>query len=389
MSGMFSRRTLTILMLVLAVATVGSMTGCKKKTAADRMKDAEQLLQDRQVPLAKITLKDIIEQFPEDPAANDARLILAQVYVSEGRKEYIPNSIELLQTVHKNLGWDDPKGFDAYRGMVELTAQNDDLPGAIKLAQDAAASLKDKPAMAAEMASLAAQMQLSASDEATQKQGVESIEKMMMESEDATVRGTSRETLAHYYRLKNDFVASNAVYDKYLEKFPDDPVKSQLYMAQAINYKTMKDDAKSAEAFAKGEELMKKDIEGELNLNARAEKLNTLATFYSAVDRVDDAEKQLRRIMAEQPATRMALDGQFAIARLYIQHKRFDEADALLTQIAKENANTPVAQSAEAWRMQLAQQRKVEAEAAAAADKQTTESLTRDSAAPAAVAPTP
>ncbi|MEO8376482.1 MAG: tetratricopeptide repeat protein [Candidatus Sumerlaeota bacterium] len=359
------------------------MTACKKKTAADRMKDAEQLLQEKQVPLAMITLKDIIEQYPDDPATNDARFTLAQVYVGQGRKEYIPNAIELLKAVHKSLGFADERGLEAYRGIVELTAQNDDLPGAIKLAQEAADQLKDKPVEAFMMQSLASQLELSASDEGTQKLGIDGMEKTMLEHEDASARGQARESLAQFYRIKEDFAGSNAVYEKYLAKYPDDPVNSQLYMAQAINYKALKDDTKSNEAFARGEELMTKDIDGELNLNQRADKLMTLATFYGAVGRVDDAEKQFRRIMAEQPATRMALNAQFDIAKLYIQNKKYEEADTLLAQIGKENANTPIEQSANAWRLQLGQQRKAEAEAA---DGATSDSMTQQTPA-AAIAP--
>ncbi|MCC6546500.1 tetratricopeptide repeat protein [Candidatus Sumerlaeota bacterium] len=382
MSSQMWRRTFNILMLMLALTVMGSMTACKKKTAEERLKEAMTLLQEQQLPLAQITLKDIIDQFPDDPATNDARLLLARVYVMQGRRESIPVAINLLKTVHDKLGFADPRGMEAYQGMVELTAQNDDLPGAIKLAQDAAEQLKDKPQELAYMTSLVQVLQLSSSDEETQKLGIKGMEATMLEDADGGVRGTAREQLAQFHRQKGDFAASNEVYNKYLAKYPDDPIASQLYMAQAINFKQMEDQAKSDEAFAKGEELMKKEIEGELNLNERAGKLNTLATFYGAAGRVDDAEKQYRRIMAEQPATRLALDSQFAIAKLYIQNKMYDKADELLAQMEKENANTPVAQSAQSWRMQLAQQRKEEAAAATAGDAQTTATATSAATAP-------
>ncbi len=353
----FLRKFTVLALSLLLLSGVLVTTGCKKKTAEDRLKEAQQLLAERQTPLAVLKIKDLITEFPDDPVVTDARMALAQIYLQLGRKENIQNAVEQLQAIHDKLGFGDDRGYTAYQGIIDITARTGDLPKALELAKAGAEKTKDNQKLHDELMFVAHNLQLASPDEATQKEGLEGLRTSMLEGADPAARGIARETLAQYLREKKDYLGSNEIYQASLDKYPDEEVNAQLLMAMGVNYKMAEQPDKAGEAFNKGAELMSKQIEEELNLNNRAQKISTLAVFHETMGDLAKSEELLRRIMAEQPATRTAIDAQFEIVRLYIRHDKLDETKALLEQIRKENSTNQIAQTAQQWLQELEQQR--------------------------------
>ncbi|CAN5180559.1 hypothetical protein BH09SUM1_BH09SUM1_13440 [soil metagenome] len=359
--------------LVVLLAVVTSFSGCHKKTPQERITEALELVQQNQVPLALLKLKDLVAENPDDPAAIDARLGLANLYARVGGKENYRNALAQLEQVYKKTGIADERGVGAYLGAIRINMELGDIEKATALAKDGIAAVTE-PASKQEMEFTYYGLLLSGDDKARQQEGIDYYRKLAMEATEPNTRGRARELLADFFRSNKRYEESNEVYQQYIAKYPDDTVNPQLVIAQALNYHIAKDDAKAKELFATGAEQLQKQIDSELNKESRLQKQNDLAQFYQAMDDADGAEKVLRLIMKENVGTRPALDAQGAIGSMYASLGMWDKAEEHFKQMARENPND-IGRNAEAMvqRIKAARQHY---EQAAAVDRQTSGTMT-------------
>lgn len=333
--------------LTRAVATatclaVLALSGCKQKTPKDKLEEVQGLLQERQIPLAVIKMKDLINEAPEDPATLEARMLLGQIYESQGQPENLKNALKEYAAVYSKVGLKNDMGAAAYQMATGVYARQNDFAGAIKhMEEGIELAKKQNPELVEEYQMILNSILLSDEDHAKQDTAVAFYNDKMLNSENPAIRGNARETLARYKRDQKKFAEANAVYSAYMEKYPDDKVNPQLLVAMALNDKQLGDDAKAEQRFADGAAKMKEQADGELNKEAKTRILSDLAQFQELMKKYDDAEATLRQIMALHVGTRPALDAQFAIAQMYQRAAQFDKAIAILEQIKKDNGAIP------------------------------------------------
>lgn len=324
-----------------------AMTGCGKKSPEDQLQEAMQLLEQRQTPLAIIKLRDIISEYPDGDAAIEARFGLASVYTQLGREENMEDALELYQELYEMLGIRDGRGFEALGQSVQLKLRQEKFDDALALMDGAVEDSAADPEMQDALRTQRAALMLLFEDEETRAEGVAFLKATITSSEGTdNLRGQSREVLARHYRDEGDYEASNAVYDLYMDAFPEDPVLPMLHLAKAVNFRLADDEEARDAAIEEGARLMEEQLEEELNLNRRTQTLNDFAMMLSSAGALDKAEQAYRRIMADQPATRAAIDAQFGIAQMYLQHQRLDKAEEILQQIRDENPNTQIGEMA-------------------------------------------
>ena len=345
---------------------------CGKKTPEDKLVEAQKLLQERQTPLAILKLRDLIREHPNEDAAIDARFGLASIYQQLGREENIAAAQELYVDLYRMLGVKDNRGFQALSQVIGMKLGEDDFDAAFTLMDEAIDGMADEPAIQESLKLQKAMVRLLTQDEDQIAEGVAYIEATMTGSGEHMLRSQAREVLAKYYRDEGKFEESSAVYDRYLEAFPEDPVRPMLIITQAINA-TMADNMEAAALLVEeGHRLMMEQIEEELNLNRRSEMLNNMAALLSTAQEYDKAEAAFRRIMAEQPATRTALDAQIAIATMHLQAGNLDRALETFEAINRENPNTPIAEMAQRGIGYIGSLRQQQAEESATTDTEET-----------------
>lgn len=338
-------------LVVLAFATAA----CGKKTPEDKLAEAQQLLEQRQTPLAILKLRDLIREHPEEDAAIDARFGLAMIYTQLGREENIEAARDLYQELYDMLGVRDERGFHALTQIISFKLEEERYDEVFEIVDAVIEKIGDEPDFQTHMKLQRAMLLLLTGEEDRVAEGIDYLEQEMIGNEDRAMRGQTRELLAMYFRDEGMYQESSAVYTKYLEHFPDDTVKPMMILTKAINSRLAGDEEGRLAYLEEGTRLMTEQIDDELNLNERAEMLSSLAQLLKTAGDLDGAEKAYRRIMADQPATRAAIDAQFAIGQMYLQNNDFDRAEELFRQIRRENANTPIEEMANRGIQHIAQ----------------------------------
>lgn len=331
---------------VAALSCALLLAGCKPAPPAERLSEAQQLLQEKQTALAIIKLEQLVADAPDDPATTDARMILG-MYFMESLRQY-KRAEPFFRAVYEKEGLKSERGAAAFMRLVQIPAAQQDFETALAIV-DAAAKTID-PEKDAEMvdnlAFVRTDVQIASQNDAMTSAALEAWGRIMLESQDGGARGRAREQLASWHRRTGDFMESNAVYDRYLAKYQDDPTTPQLILAQAINLRLTEKFVEGDVLFDKGQAMMSSTMALELNKQKRGEALVALARYNEAMERYDVAEALMLQAMGENPMTRLAIETQFAIGDMFARSRQFDRAKEVFERIDRENPNSNIGANA-------------------------------------------
>lgn len=359
---------------LLAAACVAMLSACKPAPPAERLAEAQQLLQEKQTALGIIKLEQLVTDAPDDPATLDARMILG-TYFMESLKQY-RRAEPFFREVYEREGLKTDRGTGAFMYLTRIPFMDKDFAGTAKLIDEANAKLDPKAdaEMVDELALMKSAMQIASGDDALTTAGLEKWRSLMLDSENPNTRGRAREQLAAWHRSRGDFAGSSEVYDAYMAKYADDTTSPHLILAKAINSHLAKNEAEATELFDKGEELMSATIALELNKEKRGQATLALARYNESVGRYAMAEKLMLQTMAENTGTRLAIETQFGIGDMFLRAGEVDRAVAVYERIDRENANTNIAATARQRLDQVAEiKRALDAQKAAAGDSATSD----------------
>jgi len=365
----------------LLVALPLALSGCKQATPEERLKEAQSLIgEQRQIPLGILKLKELIKESPDDPASIDARFMLAEVYMSLGRKDQMESAFNELKEVYTKLGLKDQRGIDAHQFASQVLFAMEEKERAMQHAAEGEAGVEEPEAKTA-MGFLLAQMRLAAGNDEDKAKAEAFFKETSLNATDAVFRGQAREMVADYYRRSGRFEESNAVYDAYMAKFPEDELNAQIILAKALNYRLAKDEAQFEALFKQGADMLQKQIDGELNPGRKAQMQRDTARLFEVAGKVDQAEAQLRAIMAENTGKLPALEAQITLGQMFARVGQLDKSKEIFQAIARDNAGSPMAQEAEQFLAAIDQ--RVAELATAAADAATSPGLTQTPVPPA------
>jgi tetratricopeptide (TPR) repeat protein len=359
--------------LLLGALSLG-LTSCSQKTPEERLEEAVLMMQQGQLARAVLELRTIVRENPGDPAAAQARMVLARYYVREGNAN---RAIEELEAVYKQYGREEQMGLDAADALMSIRSQIGDLEGAVKLADEAIAFVgEDEPERLAEYKLLRATILIDQATEESIAEGRQVLRTMMLEAGEPWQRGQAREILANTYRAALDFEGSNAIYTEYLAAFPEDSIRSRLELAMAVNVISSGDEEKGRADFDTAATKLLAEAEEELDAEQKTTMLQELAAFHQSIKDLEGAERIMLQIMAANPMSMTAIQTQFGIAQMYLNSgvledndAHFDKGIAILEQIQKENPNTNIAMTAENMVTQFKQGRENYRAQKAAADQ--------------------
>ncbi|MDX2176557.1 MAG: hypothetical protein SF028_08800 [Candidatus Sumerlaeia bacterium] len=355
------RTTLAILLLTALLA----VTGCQKKTPAERLTEAQQLLQERQTALAVIKMQQLVEDAPDDPASLDARLLLGQYFLQQTRDP--AKARPLFEEVLKREGIASERGGGAFMGNLASTVALSGVDEGMKMIDAAQADSATPAEIADQIEMTRAEMLFVSREEARIPAALAALEKVMLGAADPALRGQAREQLAQFHRVNRDYTASNAVYERFLEKHPDDPTKPQLILAQAINLRTAGDEAAAQPVFDRGIAMLEQQIADELDKAERGRLQLAKAQYYDLFGNLDVAEKLMLAVMAENQGSLLAIQTQFAVGDMWRRHGHFDRALEVYERIKTDNPGTNVEAAAQGEIERTGQMREARTQAEAAA----------------------
>ncbi len=367
------------LRLVASLLLVAStfLIGCGPSTPEERFQEAQQLIEERQLALAILKMRELINQEPDSAIIPDVRLTLASVYLNLGRQENLENAVAQFEAVVDQVGFEGAQmGSPVVRAAEAAIGVNLELgkvDEAKAFADEMVARTQGNPDLHERFRVARATINLrpDSDDEAERDEAIAAMQDIIVNGETA-VRHEARELLALYHRREGDFLASNDVYDLYLGTEPEgeDRIVAEVLIGKALNLRQAEREEEAVELFQQGVMTLETLLEEELEIPARVDILRTLATYHTAFGEVDKAVDYRRRAMGEQPMTRGAIQDQTAIGDLYVRAGRFDEAIAHFQQMKAENPESAISQRADQYLAAIEQIRQQAAEPEAATQQQ-------------------
>lgn len=358
------RMTAPAARLALSVILVGgllAMTACGRQTPEEKFREAAELVQQGQPHRGVLKFKEIVRDHPDDPIALDAQLMLARYYAREGNATSV---LRELEAVYSKAPHGTPHHQEAFEGLIQIRLQIRDYEEALKMFEREMEVLPaDDQATRAhlEIERAIVKLHLGNDTETTgtaelAREGAETLRTMMIEAGEPEMRGVAREQLANHYRDTGDFQQSNDVYRAYLDAFPEDRIRTEIEMAMAMNDHAAGNTDEAFERFEQLADRYREDIEQELEKARKNQKRNALAQMYTQLEQYDKAEQELRRVMADNVLSPVAINAQFAIAQMYIfaglgkeDDALFEKGIAVLEQIRRENEATNIAATAQTY----------------------------------------
>src|SRR4051812_41108547 len=82
-------------------------SGCNRRTPEERLQKVGEFLQQNDTLSAEVEAKKIVEKNPDDPAAVQARLLLAQIYTRDQR---LDEAVAELEPILDKVSQKDPMG---------------------------------------------------------------------------------------------------------------------------------------------------------------------------------------------------------------------------------------------------------------------------------------
>lgn len=365
----------------LLVFLAFSLAGCSKPTPEERFEEALALLQEGQTARGVMKFREIVRDLPDDPMANQSRLILARYYVSEGNAA---RAIEQLAEVFEAAQFSEPHVQNAFEGLTSIYLQINEVDKALALYDEVIARLPEGSSDRSQMEIQKYSIVLETDKEEAKEAALDDLRVKMLEAEEKIVRGYAREQLAQYFRRQQEYEKSNEVYEAYLEEYPDDTLRRTLELAMATNVIMSGEEEEGLEMFEETAQEYIAETEEILESAKRADEYSNLAQMYMNINQLEKAEELYRKIMAENVQSRKAIEAQLAIANMYtstglrqLDRAIFDKGIAVFGQIAEENRNTNIEQTAnrnieeaKAAFERMTQQRQAMEEAAEAAARE-------------------
>jgi len=323
-------------MLVVSLALTAG-TGCRKKTPDERLQEIQDLFRDQKIVNAVLKSKELIRDFPDDPAAYEARAALAFYYFQTGDPE---RAHEYLEQIYRGLGLLDYRGFGAVLQDAEIYQMQEDYETALSTLDWALETVPHDAETTPELLMAKASL-LVKSDNTTE--GIRLYREMMLKAPQPQVRGGARERLAQFYRRRNEYQKEIDVYNDYEQAFDEPTIKPQFDIIRGLALKNLGKTEEGQALFDEGIETLKKDAQGELEQNKAIGNWMAVAQYYLVADMPEEAAETLKTIREEYPQNPASVEAGVALGDIYVSLDRFDDALAVYNKVREENPLGPVA----------------------------------------------
>lgn len=351
-----SRNWGRLLCTLLAVLVLVSGTGCRKKTAEDRLREVDDLFQKRNLVGAVLKCRDLIRDYPTDPAANEARIRLAAYYFQTGDYD---RTHEYLEQVYNQMGLTDGRAVQVFFQDIQIYREQEKAEEGLKKIEWALGQIPHDSPTTSELQMAQADLYL-VSD--TPEKGEELFRILMMTSGNEMTRHQSREMLAQYYRSKEQWEKTAALYGDFVAAFPETPLRPELEIARALALEKAGNPENNArELFKQGMDTMVKAAEAALDKEEAAARWETIGQYYLLAEKPEEGVEIFEKVWKEYPETEVAPRAGLRLTDLLVHLKRYDEAIEILQKIQADNPMAQLGNEAQR-RISLVQNIKAKAE---------------------------
>ncbi len=346
---MHSISRFTILILIVGILLP---IGCAKKTPQDKLQEAQQALAKKDILSAIIILEEIVEQHPEDPAADEARILLAQANLISGDSQI---AIQHLDYILKKHGLLSPHGNIAFNLKLAAYEQEKQYDEALTFL----ASVKEDLTTTGMVL-----LQLNfAEADFYHKKG--DLEKAIDILKNIVERATDEETMMRaleravaIYEAEKNYEAAVELYENFLDSHPDVTFKHLLIGGIAFYHDKLGNHEKADALYNEAIEGFEKSIEEAAASEEKVVFMIQLGKLYTLRKEYDKALEIYEKVITDFPSDRQVPSVMMETAWVLSEKKDYNRAISVLNQMIQRYPNTPISQSAMSMVQYINQQRK-------------------------------
>ncbi len=307
--------------LLLVVSILAAFfISCAKKSPEDKLYEA-QLALEKQEPLdAIIKAKEVIRDYPDDPAALDAHLLLADCYYWSRDLEQCRNHLNI---VIEKLGLSNPKAQEALENTLTTYLIEGRHDAATTVVLNAMSKIpEDSPFYQSLQLRLAG---LYESRDLLDK--ARDIYRYILEHEtNQDALSAAMERLTATYAKNEQYDDAISVYEQFLDRHPDTNLRPVLLYGIAFFTEKKGEDSKAEELYEQSIKEFKAAIDETLETEAKVNLIYQLGRAYLLRGERDKALAELNRIINDFPHSSRVPEALFEIGGIYQQNREYDKA---------------------------------------------------------------
>jgi tetratricopeptide (TPR) repeat protein len=331
--------TILLLGLLLTVA-------CSRKTPDELLDEANQLYQQKDVLSASLKYEDLLKQHPDSKEAAKAHIGLAMCSMMD--KDFEKARDQFSAAIKAFGGVGTPDGFRSELMRLNSYVQENQPLKALSEALKTSDTLRGAPPEARDafqLNLLELYMLNKKEDQAT------SLCLVLLDKGPSEMNRHMPvlEKLGQMSAVKKDFAGAAKVYQNYLDKYPDTPMRGIMLFGMAFYQKQGGLAAEAEKTLDLTEQQIKSDVSKALGANEKVQALQQLAKVQQFRARQDDARKTLEQILDKDkfPLPEQRQAAQMSIVDLEMGRNQPRQAIAVLETMIKENPNSQVSAGAQ------------------------------------------
>lgn len=331
--------------LALLLLLTGGALGCAKKTPEEKLQEAQELLQARDIYGAELKLQDIIENHADSPLATEAQFMLAHCYQADGRIDEARAAFD--KTIQMAGGVQTEIGFAALFTKIQSTYGPKQPDGPAKaleelLATSATIATADESIRERYKQMLASLYDLNNRD----TEALALLKEIGLKPPANPVHLDAMRAIENIYRRTNQLEKALEFNDQYAAAFPETPFARMFRFRNATLLEELGRPGEAAPIFTQLENEILDAEKKAIGTEEKAAALVELATFYSARGNKDAARTVYRQLLKDYGMSRARGEAVFGLARIELDTGRTSEALALYRMVMQEAPNTEAAQAA-------------------------------------------
>jgi tetratricopeptide (TPR) repeat protein len=305
-----------------------TLAGCSGKTPEERLERADVLMQQRDTLAATLEAREIIKKFPDHPETVKAHMLLAQIYMTEGRPD---EALSELETVLEKEPQSTQIGRDTLRNYLSVLKQLQQYEQAFKAIDNYQSKYANDEGTSLNLTVARADM-MTAAEQTT---GAREILTNLRETTTSPAeRGLYRRMIAATYSMDQN---PTATLDLYLKDYAEttDMATKQEIAGTLANFYAQKEDYPNLRQWVKeATDIYEKNATEELDANRRTEMAMQLAMFYTRVNNIDGALKIMQNLWDGQVGHDFVMPVTQVYASVLLRAGKYDEALAFMHEIA-------------------------------------------------------
>jgi len=321
--------------LFLILILISGISGCRKKSPDQYLQMAEQKLRQRDFIGARIDLKEILRKYPDQPAADQARFLLAQCYFAE--RDFVQCRSH-MKVIFKKYGPNDIRGRQAFEFILNTYRMEKKFADGILEAKRILTNIPPENEFAFTVNLMIGDLMV---EDNRTTEAIRHLQNLVENQEDHQMRTAAMERQISIFIGQNKIDEAIRVYGDYAVKYPDYENINDLFAGQAYFYSKKGDQEKADELFEKAMNGYNRAIEKTLDKSRKSDLAFRQAKSYELFNKFPEAREKYRFIIEEYPGTPPELHSRLSLGDTYYLEGDKEQAMKYFQQLLESQPENP------------------------------------------------